>query len=136
MKFWSGSHAPAWEPCSSAALVSWAAYRLKRVAGGGEAQPQPVDLIESLVYLLGLDVTRLYREPPGVVLLGGDRRGQTVAVFFRDCNHPDSTAWLQNKLARHPADRLLTNDPAALAFAGCERFEAIEAVFAGQFGRT
>ena len=110
-------------------------YRLQRVAGGGEAQPQTVDLIESLVYLLGLDVTRLYRDPPGVVLVGGDRRGQTVAVFFRDGNHPDSTEWLQDKLAQHPADRLLTNDPAALAFAGCDRLEAIEAVFAEQFGR-
>ena len=111
-------------------------YRLQRVAGSGEAQSQPVDLIESLVYLLGLDVTRLYREPPGVVMLGNDRRGQTVAVFFRDCNHPDSTVWLQDKLAQHPADRLLTNDPAALAFAGCDRLEAIEAVFAEQFGRS
>ena len=109
---------------------------MKRVVSGGEAQSQPVDLIESLVYLLGLDVTRLYRESPGVVLIGGDRRGQTVAVFFRDCQHPDSTAWLQDKLARHPADRLLTNDPAALAFEGCDRFEAIDAVFAGQFGRS
>lgn len=69
-------------------------------------------------------------------MLGGDRRGQTVAVFFRDGNHPDSSAWLQGKLAQHPADRLLTNDPAALAFAGCDRFEAIETVFAGQFGRS
>ncbi len=111
-------------------------YRLKRVAGGGEAQPQPVDLIESLIYLLGLEVSRLYREPPGAVILGHDRRGQTVAVFFRDCNHPDSTRWLQDKLAQHPADRLLTNDPAALAFAGSDRFEAVEAVFAGQFGRS
>ena len=116
--------------------MSWANYRLKRVAGSGEAQSQPVDLIESLVYLLGLDVTRLYRDPPGVVLVGGDRRGQTVAVFFRDGNHPDSTEWLQDKLARHPADRLLTNDPAALTFAGCDRLEAIEAVFAEQFGRS
>ena len=111
-------------------------YQLQRVAGSGEAQSQPVDLIESLVYLLGLDVTRLYREPPGVVMLGNDRRGQTVAVFFRDCNHPDSTVWLQDKLAQHPADRLLTNDPAALTFAGCDRLEAIEAVFAEQFGRS
>lgn len=115
--------------------MSWANYRLKRVAGSGEAQSQPVDLIESLVYLRGLDVTRLYREPPGVVMLGNDRRGQTVAVFFRDCNHPDSTVWLQDKLAQHPAERLLTNDPAALTFAGCDRLEAIEAVFAEQFGR-
>jgi adenine-specific DNA-methyltransferase len=35
---------------------------------------------------------------------------------------------------KHPADRLYTNDPAALSFDGCERFEAIEAVFATQFG--
>jgi adenine-specific DNA-methyltransferase len=111
-------------------------YQLQRAAGGGEAQSQAVDLIESVVYLLGLDVTRLYREPPGAVILGSDRRGQTVALFFRDCNHPDSTAWLQSKLAQHPADRLLTNDPATLAFEGCDRFEAVEAVFAGQFGRS
>jgi len=58
-----------------------------------------------------------------------------VAVFFRDGNHPASSARLQDKLARHPADRLLTNDPAALTFAGYDRFDAIEAVFARQFGR-
>ena len=40
------------------------------------------------------------------------------------------------KLAQHPADRLLTNDLAALTFAGCDRLEAIEAVFAEQFGRS
>ncbi|MDG4596114.1 MAG: hypothetical protein P9F75_10585 [Candidatus Contendobacter sp.] len=64
---------------------------MKQVAGG-EAQSQPVDLIESLVYLLGLEVTWLCRKPPGVVMLGNDRRGQTVAVVFRDGNHPNSSA--------------------------------------------
>ncbi|MFO1372128.1 MAG: hypothetical protein U1F42_06940 [Candidatus Competibacteraceae bacterium] len=67
-------------------------------------------------------------------MLGHDRRGQTVAVFFRDCANPDSVPWLQAKLAAHPADRLLTNDPAILTFEGCDRFEAIETLFAGQFG--
>ncbi|MDG4554311.1 MAG: site-specific DNA-methyltransferase [Candidatus Competibacter sp.] len=118
--------------------VEWFAspfgYTLKRVAGGGEAPSQPVDLVESLIYLLGLDVTRLYREPPGAVILGHDRREQTVAVFFRDCAHPEAVAWLQAQLAAHSADRIFTNDPAALTFEGCERFESIEAVFAGQFG--
>lgn len=110
-------------------------YTLKRVEGGGDAPERPVDLVESLVYLLGLDVSRLLRDPQGVVVTGRDRRQQSVAVFFRDCAAADSAAWLQAKLAEYPADRVLTNDPASLTFAGCDRFEAIETIFAGQFGR-
>lgn len=98
----------------------------------------------------------MVREPHGVVVTGRDRRQQTVAVFFRDCRthpHPNplpegegtcnaqgardcSVDWLQTKLAEYPADRVLTNDPASLTFEGCDRFEAIETVFAGQFGRV
>jgi adenine-specific DNA-methyltransferase len=111
-------------------------YKLKRSAGGGEAQPRQVDLTESLIYLLGLDVARLYREPQGVVITGHDRRKRTVAVFFRDCAAADSAAWAEAKLAAHPAERVLINDPASLTFEECDRFEAIESVFAGQFGRT
>jgi adenine-specific DNA-methyltransferase len=122
--------------CAIERFVSPFGYRLKRAEGGGEAQPQPVDLVESLVYLLGLDVARLYREPQGVVVTGHDRRGRSVAVFFRDCDKADSARWVQAKLAEHPTDRVLTNDPAALAFEGCERFEAIETAFASQFRRA
>lgn len=111
-------------------------YKLKRSAGGGEAKPQQVDLVESLIYLLGLDVDRLYREPQGVVITGHDRRKRSVAVFFRDCTAADSAAWADAKLSEHPADRVLTNDPASLTFAGCERFEAIESIFITQFGRA
>ena len=64
-----------------------------------------------------------------------DRRKRTVAVFFRDCAAADSAAWAEAKLAAHPAERVLTNDPASLTFEGCERFEAIESIFATQFGR-
>lgn len=154
-------------------------YQLQRVQGG-EAVSSPVDMLESVVYLLGLDVNRLYREPQGVVLTGHNRRGLSVLVLFRElgglskpdssvgglskpdstvgglskpdssrlgnrshgelsqaenCSHDESAAWLQAKLAEHPADRRYTNDPAALVFEGSETFEAIEAVFALQFGR-
>jgi adenine-specific DNA-methyltransferase len=51
-------------------------YRLKRAEGGGEARPRQVDLVESLIYLLGLDVARLYREPQGVGGMGGDKAGR------------------------------------------------------------
>lgn len=78
---------------------------------------------------------RMLRDPQGVVVTGRDRRQQSVAVFFRDCAAPDSAAWLKDKLAEYPADRVLTNDPASLTFEGCDRFEAIETIFAGQFGR-
>jgi adenine-specific DNA-methyltransferase len=110
-------------------------YKLKRAEGGGEAQPHDVDLVESIPYLLGLDVIRLYREDQGVVLLGHNRRKQSVAVFFRDCTAKNSAEWVKAKLVEHPADRVYTNDPASLSFEGCDQFEAIEAIFAQQFGR-
>lgn len=111
-------------------------YQLKRAGGGGEAQACEVDLVESLPYLLGLDVSRLYREAQGVVMLGRNRRGQSVAVFFRDCAASDSAQWVADKLKLNPADRAYTNDPAGLSFEGCDSLEALEAVFALQFGRN
>jgi adenine-specific DNA-methyltransferase len=111
-------------------------YQLKRAVGAGEAQSCEVDLVESLVYLLGMDVSRMYREALGVVILGSNRRGQSVAVFFRECAATDSEQWVKAKLAQHPADRVYTNNPAGLGFEGCDRLEAIEAVFATQFGRS
>ncbi|MDP2829331.1 MAG: DNA methyltransferase [Sulfuricellaceae bacterium] len=111
-------------------------YQLKQAVGGGEAQSCAVDLVESLVYLLGMDVSRMYREPLGVVVLGSNRRGQSVAVFFRESTATDSEQWVKTKLALHPADRVYTNNPAGLGFEGCDRLEAIEAVFATQFGRS
>lgn len=110
-------------------------YQLKRAEGGGEAQPCEVDLVESIPYLLGMDVNRLYRESQGVVILGRNRRSQSVAVFFRDCAIEDAAQWVAGKLAQHPADRVYTNDPAGLSFEGCDSLEAIESVFALQFGR-
>lgn len=110
-------------------------YQLKRAAGAAAAQPCEVDLIESLPYLLGLDVTRLYREAQGVVLLGRNRRSQSVAVLFRDCAAEGSADWVKEKMAQHPADRCYANDPAGLSFAGCDHLEAIESVFALQFGK-
>jgi adenine-specific DNA-methyltransferase len=110
-------------------------YQLKRAVGGGEAQPHDVDLVESIPYLMGMDVSRLYREDQGVVLLGHNRRKQSVAVFFRDCTAKGSAEWVKAKLAEHPADRIYTNDPASLSFEGCDQFEAIESIFAQQFGR-
>jgi adenine-specific DNA-methyltransferase len=111
-------------------------YRLQRAQGGGEAQSCPIDLIESLIYRLGIAVRHLNREPLGAVVLGDNRRGQSVAVFFRDCGMEGSASWVEQKLAEHPADRVYTNDPARLGFAGCENLEAIEAVFAPPYGRT
>lgn len=110
-------------------------YQLKRADGGGEARPYEVDLVESVPYLLGMDVNRLYREKQGVVMLGRNQRGQSVSVFFRECATENSAQWVAAKLAEHPADRVFTNDPAGLSFEGCDSLEAIESVFALQFGR-
>ena len=125
--------------CGVERFTSPFGYRLKRAVGaaaGGAALSGEVDLVESLPYLLGMEVSRLYREAQGVVLLGRHRRGQTLAVFFRDGSAKHSPEWVAEKLAQHPADRVFTNDMAGLSFEGCERLEAIETIFAGQFGRN
>ena len=109
-------------------------YSIKCAQGGGEAVDREVDLVESLIYLLGLDVARLYREDQGVVVTGSDRRNRSVTVLFRECDRDGNEDWCKAKMAEHPADRFLTNAMPELAFEGCERFEAIEAIFATQFG--
>ncbi|OEE87824.1 site-specific DNA-methyltransferase [Vibrio crassostreae] len=108
-------------------------YKLHRTEGGGNAPLRDVDLVESLIYLLGLQVTCLFREDEGVVLTGFDRRKRSTTVLFRDCQHTNGNAWCENRLQEYPADRVLTNAMAELSFAGCELLEAIEDVFAGQF---
>lgn len=109
-------------------------YSIKCAYGGGEAVDREVDLVESLIYLLGLDVARLYREDQGVVITGTDRRNRSVTVLFRECDQEGNEAWCKTKMAEHSADRFLTNAMPELAFERCERFEAIEAIFATQFG--
>lgn len=107
-------------------------WHLQRVVGA-TAMPTPVDLVESLPYLLGLTVTRLWREPDGVVLCGRDRRDAPVVVLFRDCDRPASADWVQAQLAEHPQAQVYTNDPASLRFPGAERLLSLETVFASQF---
>ncbi|MGR3632573.1 MAG: DNA methyltransferase [Limimaricola soesokkakensis] len=109
-------------------------YSIKCAHGGGEAVDREVDLVESLIYLLGLDVARLYREDHGAVITGTDRRNRCVTVLFRECDREGNEAWCKAKMVEHPANRFLTNAMPELAFEGCERFEAIEAIFATQFG--
>lgn len=102
---------------------------LRRIENA-EAVAGPVDLVESLIYLLGLHVARLYREAGSVVITGRiNGRNETATVLWRD-NVLHGEAWLQGKMATHPADRYFTNAPETLAFAGIERFEGIENIFA------
>lgn len=109
-------------------------YRLRRAQGAGAAELVEVDLVESLVWLLGLDVASMRREAQGVAITGKNRRGESVLVAFRDCDAKGSGDWVLRMLVQHPAGRVYTNDPADLAFAGAEKLESIEAVFATQFG--
>lgn len=109
-------------------------YTLRRAEGAGVAEQVPVDLVESLIWLLGLDVDRMWREAEGVGITGKNRRGESVLVAFRECDAKGSGDWVMRLMAEHPSDRMYTNDPADLAFPGADRLEAIEAVFASQFG--
>ena len=109
-------------------------YQLQRAEGGGKAPFCAVDLVESLIYLMGLNVIRMYRDPEGVVITGEDQRKRSVAVFFRECDHENGTLWVEQKLREHDADRVVANDTASLHFEGCERFESIESFLDGQFG--
>lgn len=109
-------------------------YTLRCAHGAGEAKTVEVDLIESLVWLLGLDVATMRREPEGVIVTGRNRRGESVLVAFRDCEQPGTGDWAMRLMREDGYDRVYTNDPADLVFEGAERLEAIETVFAGQFG--
>jgi adenine-specific DNA-methyltransferase len=110
-------------------------YQLRSAAEGGEPRSRDVDLIESVAYLLGMTIRRMYRELHGVVICGRNPRGESVSVIFRECSIEDSAAWVAEKVRNHPADRIYVNEPSELAFEGCERLESIEAVFALQFAR-
>jgi len=109
-------------------------HTVKSAHDGGEAVSREVDLVESLIYLLGLDVARLYREDQGVVITGKDQRNRSVTVLFRECDREGNSEWTAAKMQEHEANRYLTNAMPELKFEGCDRFEAIEAAFAMQFG--
>jgi adenine-specific DNA-methyltransferase len=107
-----------------------------RRAADAEVIETPVDLVESLVYLLGVHVARLYLEQGSVVLTGRlNDRDERVTVLWRD-NALHDAEWIQSKMRAHPAERYFTNSPEGLAFEGVERFESIEAVFVAQLGGT
>ncbi len=120
--------------CSPETFRSPFGYTLRRIEGSGEAKAASVDLVESLVWLLGLDVSRMWREAQGVGITGRNRRGESVLVAFRECDAAGSGDWVMRLMSEHPAAHVYTNDPADLAFPGSETLEAIEAVFATQFG--
>lgn len=106
---------------------------LRRITNA-EAVAGPVDLVESLVYLLGLHVARLYREQGSVVITGTlNGRNETAVVLWRD-NVLHGEEWLQGKIAQHSADRYFTNAPETLSFRGIERFESIEGIFVEKLG--
>ena len=120
--------------CATEKFRSPFGYTLRRAEGSGEARAVEVDLVESLVWLLGMDVARMWRETQGVGITGRNRRGESVLVAFRECDAKGSGDWVMRLMAEHPSDRVYTNDPADLAFPGSETLEAIESVFAAQFG--
>jgi adenine-specific DNA-methyltransferase len=101
---------------------------LKRIVGA-DVIAGPVDLVESLIYLLGLRVNQLFRQQGSVIITGVlNRTSETAAIFWRD-NLLHDAGWLQTQMADYPADRYYTNDPARLSFPGIDKFSAIETVF-------
>jgi adenine-specific DNA-methyltransferase len=107
---------------------------MRRAQGSGPAEPVEVDLVESLVWLLGLDVATMRRDAEGVAITGKNRRGESVLVAFRDCDVRGSGDWVLRQMNTQAFDRVYTNDPADLAFEGAQKLESIEEVFATQFG--
>jgi adenine-specific DNA-methyltransferase len=113
-------------------------YTLEILTDAGP-QTQPVDLVETFNYLLGLDVQRLetwqnakdkqqgqprrYR-----IVKGHDRRGKRVLVVWRDMTELDPKAereFLEARLKREEAfDRLLINGDSATP-----GFESLDGLF-------
>jgi adenine-specific DNA-methyltransferase len=103
-------------------------YTLKQIEGP-DAVEREVDLMESLVYLLGLHVDRIYRDGDSVVITGiTNLRREKVTVLWHDpARHGQE--WLQAKMVEHPADCYYSNDLAAISFNGAEKFRSIEQLF-------
>ncbi|MBW4055131.1 MAG: site-specific DNA-methyltransferase [Proteobacteria bacterium] len=103
-------------------------YTLKRIEGP-DAVDREADLAESLVYLLGLHVERMYRDGGSVVITGiTNLRREKVAVLWRDTAQHEQE-WLQTKMAEHQADCYFSNDLATISFNGAEKFRSIEQLF-------
>jgi adenine-specific DNA-methyltransferase len=103
-------------------------YTLKRIEGP-DAVDREADLVESLVYLLGLHVERMYRDGDSVVITGiTNLRREKVAVLWRDTTQ-HGQEWLQTKMTEHQADCYFSNDLATISFNGAEKFRSIEQLF-------
>lgn len=108
-------------------------YTLKQIEGTSPVQRE-VDLVESLIYLLGLKVYHLYREAGSVVITGtSNRRNEKIAVFWRGGDE-HSEKWLSKKMQIHKVDQYYTNNLSRLSFDGIQRFRSIEQVFSEQMG--
>jgi len=109
-------------------FTSPSGYTLKRIEGP-DAVSREADLVESLVYLLGLHVERMYQDGNSVVITGVTNvRREKVAVLWRDTVRHDKE-WLREKMDQHPADSYFTNDLAGVSFNGVEKFKPIEQIF-------
>ncbi|MEA3405025.1 MAG: DNA methyltransferase, partial [Pseudomonadota bacterium] len=99
------------------------------VVKGVDIEAVEVDMVESLIYLLGLKVDKLYLEGKGVVITGEtNRTQQSITVAWRECSVQDSE-WVKTMIEKHPADLLYSNQCGELTLNTDAELKSIEQVF-------
>jgi adenine-specific DNA-methyltransferase len=89
-------------------------------------------LVESIIYLLGLHVDKLYKDGNGIVITGNQNlTDKRITVAFRDVETQD-TDWVRAVLENHPCDDFYTNQLGDILLDfGDTKPNSIEAVFKG-----
>jgi adenine-specific DNA-methyltransferase len=99
------------------------------IVKGVDIDATEVDMVESLIYLLGLKVDKLYLDGKGVVITGqANRTQQSVTVAWRDCESQGSD-WVKAIYDKHPADVVYSNRCGDLALDIDAELKSIEQVF-------
>jgi len=99
------------------------------IVKGVDIEVTEVDMVESLIYLLGLKVDKLYLDGKGVIITGQtNRTQQSVTVAWRDCAKQDSV-WVKSICEKHPADVVYSNQCGELALNMDAELKSLEHVF-------
>lgn len=107
-------------------------FTIKALIDGVNSQATDVDLVESMIYLLGLHVDKLYKNGNGIVITGKQNlTDKRITVAFREVE-TQGTDWVQSVLENHPCDDFYTNQLGDILLDfGDTKPNSIEAVFKG-----
>jgi adenine-specific DNA-methyltransferase len=107
-------------------------FTIKALTDGVNSQATEVDLVESIIYLLGLHVDKLYKDGNGIVITGNQNLTDIrITVAFRDVE-TQGMDWVKSVLEKNPCDAFYANQLGDILIDfGNTNPNGIEAVFKG-----